>query len=238
MIHTQRLLFRKVSVCQQSHHSDSWDTGVNSTPCFRKWSNCGSCAVKTSLHLGLTELLLRWEECFNYGSQTGWVTNVWVFCRVLFWRMETGVLCPLNFTIALPSPWVKKDTAWEDKPRPFTKRLVFVRWPQSRGWSEMHSTCHPKAGRAPSSQKSAGCQDSVCVGLEFGSFVIWSLPKVTAGEGTLWGCGWRAMPWGCPAGVSGSSTVPAVPAPLLAPLGLTGLRKSHSDFSSSDGNPL
>lgn len=86
-------------------------------------------------------------------------------------------------------------------PRPFTKRLVFVWWPQSRGWSEMHSTRHPKAGRAPSSQKSAaraGCQDSVCVGLELGSFVIWSLPKVTAGEGTLWGCAWRAMPLGPP----------------------------------------
>lgn len=157
MIPAQCLLFTKVSVCQQSHHSDSWDTGVNSTPYFRKWNNCGRCAVKSSLHLGLTELLLRWEECFNYGSQTGWVINVWVFCRVLFWRMETSVLCPLNFTIALPSPWVKQDTAWEDKPKTLYQKagVCVMATEQGLVWDAQHAS--PK-GRASSQLPKISCQ--------------------------------------------------------------------------------
>lgn len=86
-------------------------------------------------------------------------------------------------------------------PTAFTKRLW---WPQSRGGlrcalrvaqrqDELPAKAIPKtqehAGAelgGPASR--VGCQDGVCVGLEFGSFVIWIFPKVRAGEGTSLGC--------------------------------------------------
>lgn len=46
--------------------------------------------------------------------------------------LETSVLCSLNFTISLPSPWEEKDALVKFYPRPFTKRLWVMWWLQKQ----------------------------------------------------------------------------------------------------------
>lgn len=124
----------------------------------------------------------------------------WVFCRVLFWRMETSVLCSLNFTISLPSLWEEGDTAWEVNPNSLYQKAWVYMMATEQGWSETCSTRRPKAGWAPELQEAevhvgaelggpaawVGCWAGVYVGLEFGSFVIWIFPKVRGRRAGCW----------------------------------------------------
>lgn len=147
------------------------------TPPHTSENNCGSSAVKSSLDLGLTELLLWWKEYFNDCSQTGWVIKVEVFFRVLFWRMETSVLCSLNFAIPLGG-----GQTWEVKPNTLYQKAWIYMTAAERGWSEMFTVRHLKAGRAPSEghpQKSGACwcwaQWSRCqVGMQGRCLRVWS----------------------------------------------------------------
>lgn len=194
-VHTQHLPCTKVGVCQQSHHSDSWDAGVNSTPYFRKWNNCGSCALKSSLDLGLTELLL-WRKDFNCSSWAGSVRDVWVFCRVFFERMETIVCWPLNSAASLYHlGWRRTQLGkLNSTPLPKGHRTGVVHYTLPKGWWAPSKGCSQNQERGDAelgnSAAREGCKDGVCLW----SLSLWSseaLWRLSPKSGACWRWAWQ-----------------------------------------------